>query len=128
MKRNFAFWLHYPMRLRPTYSAFLLFVCFALVSTISVNAQEDRPQPEIEAAVRENLRNDPDPVLFETERMGNKSTPTPATTKEITRDSIQVKTLKPAKSTEKVEKEEDPLSFNFLYYIIEKFKMSDIIE
>jgi hypothetical protein len=45
------------------------------------------------------------------------------------------KVIEPAKSiepvlkpVEKTTKKEDPLSFNFLYYIIERFKMSDMIE
>jgi hypothetical protein len=119
------------MRLRPSNNAILLFVCFTLVSAISVKAQEDRSQAEIEAATRETFRNEPDPILTsESEsRIPSKITSMPSSTREIPRDSaVQVKTIKPVKSAEKVEKEEDPLSFNFLYYIIEKFKMSDIIE
>lgn len=45
-----------------------------------------------------------------------------------------IKTLEPVKqvetpkAVEKSQKQEDPLSFNFLYYLIEKFKMSDMVE
>jgi hypothetical protein len=89
-----------------------------------VDAQEGKAQPEIEAT---SLRSDPDPVLSESENRTNK--PTSSAVKEAHRDSVQVKLAKPFKPIEKGEKEEeDPLSFNFLYYIIEKFKMSDIIE
>lgn len=47
----------------------------------------------------------------------------------ITREPIAVKPLK-AKSDKPAEKEEeeDALSFNFLYYIISKFKYSDIVD
>lgn len=52
-----------------------------------------------------------------------------SSSKEFSRDSIQQKAIKPFKAIEKsAQEDEDPLSFNFLYYIIEKFKMSDIIE
>lgn len=129
MKRNFAFWLHYLMRLKPTNSAFLLTLCCTLVLAFSVNAQEDKSQAEIEAAAKEALRNEPDPILTsESDSRLVKPLPIPASTKEIQRDSIQVKTVKPIKSPEKTQEEEDPLSFNFLYYIIGKFKLSDIIE
>jgi len=106
-------------------------VCLTLVPAISVQAQEDKTQAEIEAAARESLRNDPDLILSSESdsRVLNKTTPLPSSTREIPRDSsIQVKTIKSVKSAERAQKEEDPLSFNFLYYIIEKFKMSDIIE
>lgn len=118
MKRNFAFWSHYLMRLKPANSVFLLAVFCTLVSTIQVNAQEGRPEMDI-------LRSDPDPVsVSDSETKTIKSTP-----KELLRDSIQVKPVKTFRSNEKApEKEEDPLSFNFLYYIIEKFKLSDVIE
>ena len=118
------------MRLRPFNSAFLVVVCCALVSSIPVNAQEEKTQAEIEAAAKENLRNEPDP-LFSSEsdsRTINKPIAAPVLTKETQRDSVQVKATKPPKSSEKAQKEEDPLSFNFLYYIIERFKLSDIIE
>lgn len=111
------------MRLKPANSVFLLGVFCTLVSTIQVNAQEGRPEMDI-------LRSDPDPVSIsdsETKSV-NKSTPI-VTSKETQRDSVQVRPSKPIKAGEKTqEKEEDPLSFNFLYYIIEKFKLSDVIE
>ena len=114
------------MRLKPFIFTFLV-VCCVLVYSYPVVAQEGRAQPEIE--VTAGLRSDPDPVLSESEARNNaKPSVVIGTTKETQRDSVQVKALKPLKALEKVEKEEDPLSFNFLYYIIEKFKLSDIIE
>jgi len=109
------------MRLKPSICAFI--ACWAMVCSYPVIAQEGKPQPEIEAIG--GIRMDPDPILPETEIRSNKL---PVTTKETLRDSSQLKVLKPVKSADKANKEEDPLSFNFLYYIIEKFKMSDIIE
>ena len=99
--------------------------------SLTASAQEGKGQGDIEPIVKETTHNEPDPVLSsESEsRNLNKVTPPAASAKEPLRDSIQVqvKVTKPTKSTEK-EQKEDPLSFNFLYYIIEKFKLSDIIE
>ncbi len=82
----------------------------------------------MEVAAKETARNDPDPVLSESDFRTNKPIHTPTSTKETIRDTLQVKIIKPIKSIEGIEREEDPLSFNFLYYLIEKFKLSDIIE
>ena len=117
------------MKLRPYYYWFLV-LCCALMCSISVSAQEGRGQ-DAEPVVKESTHNEVDPILSsESEsRNLNKVTPPVISTKEAVRDSIQVKITKPTtKTTEKDSKEEDPLSFNFLYYIIEKFKLSDIIE
>lgn len=40
----------------------------------------------------------------------------------------QNEAIKTAEKNEAKQTEEDVLSFNFLYYIIQKFKMSDIVE
>jgi hypothetical protein len=116
------------MILKPSNRAFLILLvgacCFG-----TVNAQEGRLDSEA-ASVREPAKTDGDggSVTFEAESKTSPK-PTVAPVKESTRDSIQVKTsIKPVKTPEKPQKEEDPLSFNFLYYIIEKFKLSDMIE
>lgn len=117
------------MILKPSNRA-ILFLLVGACCFGKVNAQEGRLDSEA-AAVRESAKTDGDggSVTFETE---SKTSPKPtpvAPAKESTRDSLQVKTsVKPVKPTEKPQKEEDPLSFNFLYYIIEKFKLSDMIE
>jgi hypothetical protein len=46
----------------------------------------------------------------------------------LPRLSTQKKTADSVKPSGKPKDEEDPLSFNFLYYIIQKFKVSDIID
>jgi hypothetical protein len=86
-----------------------------------VKAQENRPFPEPEVIVKETKI---DHTSLDSE---------PVTTTRSQRDSVQVilkPAPKPTKTGEKAnkEKQEDPLSFNFLYYIIEKFKLSDIKE
>ena len=112
------------MRLRPSICACIM--CLSLAYLYPVQAQEGRGQSEIDATI--SVKSEPDPVLSESESKTSKLPASSAIVKEVQRDSVQVKLTKPFKPAEKVEREEDPLSFNFLYYIIEKFKLSDIIE
>lgn len=111
------------MRLRPSICA--LIVGSALAYSVPVGAQEGKSQPDVDATMAP--RSEPDPVLSESENRANKLAPT-AVAKETVRDSVQIKPVKAFKPEKVTKEEEDPLSFNFLYYIIEKFKMSDIIE
>ena len=102
-------------------------MCTALAFSVSANAQEEKSYAENEIVTRD-ARINPDPILSsEGESTPNKNVITAASTKETQPDSL-IRPVKPAiKVSEKIQ-EEDPLSFNFLYYIIEKFKLSDIIE
>lgn len=129
MKLNFAFWHHYLMYLKPPDKT-VIAVFLALLLTLPVYAQEDRSQqPDFDPTPKETPQYENDPTLGG--EAGNKTvTPAPAVTKDAPRDSDTVSVKQPAKqqSGGKVEKEADPLSFNFLYYIIEKFKLSDMIE
>jgi hypothetical protein len=96
--------------------------------SVAVSAQEGRGQ-DVEPMAKEAPHNEPDPILSsESESRNLKVTPPVVSVREAARDSVQVKITKPTSKAEKDQKEEDPLSFNFLYYIIEKFKLSDIIE
>jgi hypothetical protein len=85
-------------------------------------AQESRPFPEPDAPLKET----------KIEQTSLESEAVPQSKPQ--RDSVQVilkPTPKATKTPEKSgskDKQEDPLSFNFLYYIIEKFKLSDIKE
>jgi hypothetical protein len=104
-------------------------MCLSLAYVCPVQAQEGQPgkgQPDIDATI---VKSEPDPGPGESESKTNKLPVPTSNVKEVARDSVQLKLAKPFnKPADKVEKEEDPLSFNFLYYIIEKFKLSDIIE
>lgn len=109
------------MRLKPANRVFQLAVFCMMVSTTQLNAQE---------LEMDFFKSDPNPIsVSDSEiKIVNKSTPI-ITSKETQLDSVQVRPLKTIKSNEEIqEKEEDPLSFNFLYYIIGKFKLSDVIE
>lgn len=125
------------MKLKSCHTALLTAVLFTLLMPFSALAQEDKGVFDSENAIKETLKQDPDsPSGTEPEVRTNKNAVTPATQEPVIRDAELkaqksiVKTVdKTQKEDEKVQKEEeDPLSFNFLYYIIEKFKFSDIVE
>jgi len=124
MKLNFAFRHRYLMKLKPAIGIPpILVIGFFLSYTPAIGQDFNEGQTtEIEASAKEAL-DDPEPG--ETEY---KPAIKPANT---VRDSVSlIKVVKPAPkaTSDKSQKQEDPLSFNFLYYIIEKFKMSDMIE
>ncbi len=98
--------------------------------TLSAQAQEDLPVLEIQDPTHSELNLDEDKTLIYDH---------PSHTS-IVKDSIQVmtrvvpsvntKTAKPEphKNSRKERDEEETLSFNFLYYMFQKFKMSDLID
>ncbi|MFZ2906691.1 MAG: hypothetical protein WAZ98_10855 [Cyclobacteriaceae bacterium] len=119
------------MHLKPPDKTVII-VFLALLLTLPVYAQEDRSQqPDVDPTLKEIPQYETDPTLGG--EAGNKAVtpaPAPVVIKDTPRDSDSVLIKQPTKqqSGGKVEKEADPLSFNFLYYIIEKFKLSDMIE
>jgi hypothetical protein len=110
------------MKLKPLHIAVPLLLGGLMLLATAAIAQENRNYNEPEVIFKET-KTDPPPVAESESRS--------VIHKPVLRDSVQVKPVKPsAKPAEKgsKDKSEDPLSFNFLYYIIEKFKMSDMIE
>lgn len=108
---------------------------FALIvlSTLSANAQEGVPNneiPDLTGHPELNLNEDKT-LIFEPERTstsGEKSN----NKEQITTTPSRTTKVKSGEATPKngsgKNPEEDALSFNFLYYIIQKFKISDIVE
>lgn len=116
------------MKLKPANRLFPILVMGIFMSVPAIGQdQEERTPMEIDASLKD-IR-DPEPGESES-KTESKVVSKPISTISVLRDSVsQTKFVKPAsKSTDKSQKSEDPLSFNFLYYIIEKFKMSDMIE
>ena len=109
------------MKLKPLHMMVPILLTGFIAATPGFS-QEERTNSELEITIS---KNDSQPII-EGEARPVKPTVTPTTQ----RDSVQVKPVsKVTKPSEKSQKNtEDPLSFNFLYYIIEKFKLSDIIE
>jgi hypothetical protein len=141
IEANFAFWQHYLMKLKSFHTVLLTTtVLFTLLLPLSVVAQEDKGMFDPEIPAKESIKQDQEsPSGTENPETRANKNPAPAGTQEsaAVRDS-ELKAAKPTavrpveksqKEEEKIQKEEeDPLSFNFLYYIIEKFKASDIVE
>jgi hypothetical protein len=105
---------------------FVLILALGSLGTICASAQESDPAANEIKDQNQNQEfniNDDKTLIFEVDL------------KSKTRDSIHQHafspTLKPKSSDQtkpSANKEEDVLSFNFLYYIIQKFKISDLID
>lgn len=100
--------------------------CISLLSQDSF-AQDGLPLQNFqEPSYLELNLNEDKPLLFEPNE--NRSLRT--TTQNMQRDSVVHSSSKPKSIKKPVEdkKEDDALSFNFLYYIIQKYKISDIVD
>jgi hypothetical protein len=114
--------------MKTKFSHFLGFTTILLVMVIfDANAQEGTPNNEIPDIIFNQELQEEKPFLYE---------PSTSTEKNAQSKELLISTSKTAKSKSgegsknpalKPE-EEDALSFNFLYYIIQKFKISDIVE
>lgn len=114
-------------------SKFFHFLGFSVLFffALSTNAQENSPGNEsdelLNAHPELNLREDKSLIYEPSESKnlsGGKEQTLPAS--KVTAPPAKGKTNEPAKAPAKTE--DDALSFNFLYYIIQKFKISDIVE
>lgn len=110
------------------FSHFLgLTITLLLLVIINANAQEGIPNNEIPDIIyNQELLQEEKPLLYEPSSpdknaQGKEQTiSTSKSSKPKTGEGSKNPTMKP--------EEEDALSFNFLYYIIQKFKISDIVE
>ncbi len=112
---------------------FSLFIGFAMISlslvVYTASAQEGVPTNEIpDLNFYQDLQEEK-PLLFEptnnldrtTQNKEHLISPSKSNKPKVgTSDGSKIPAIKP--------EEEDALSFNFLYYIIQKFKISDIVE
>jgi hypothetical protein len=127
------------MKLKSSHTALLQAVLFALLLPLSAFAQEEKVGFEADIPTKEAFKQDQETPsgIDNPETRVTKNSTAPVTQESTAIRDSEVKNSKPVprttektqKEDEKVRKEEDdPLSFNFLYYIIEKFKFSDIVE
>jgi hypothetical protein len=117
--------------MKPNLSHFLGFTFFLMtVAFFSVSAQEGVPNNEIPDLEYFRELNGDKPLLVEPEKspsLGERSTSNSKDQLISTPKSGKSKTVEASKNPA-LKPEEDALSFNFLYYIIQKFKISDIVE
>jgi hypothetical protein len=108
-------------------SGFLFVLLAAMLFTLSTQAQEETPLIEGPDPAHRDLNFNEDKTLI----YDHVSLPA------ISRDSTQAiipkvlsKAVKPElhKEAQKNHNQEDALGFNFLYYMIQKFKLSDMID
>ena len=104
---------------------------FALmfVVALSAAAQDDMPSPS--STVPSNLFS-PDPAIYDDKPLIMDGERSLKMTGPLLADSLTHKVV-PVPAAKKVEAkkpqaEGDPLNFNFLYYIIQKFKASEMME
>jgi len=129
------------MKLKSCHTLPLSALFLTLLLPFTALAQEDKATFDTEIAVKESIKHDQEtPSGSSTENPEtrlNKNSTVPASQETSAIRDSELKNVKPVikpvekpqKEEEKVQKkEDDPLSFNFLYYIIEKFKLSDIVE
>ena len=114
------------MRAKYLNTAVLLF--FLLTGIVSATyAQDEVPGPDVNSITNQEPNSyDDKPLLYESEGK---------TSKPVTSDSVQSKSSVvvpvkkgPTAADLRKPKDEDPLNFNFLFYIITKFKSSDLME
>jgi hypothetical protein len=111
-------------------SHLLALVTFILTvaAVSSAAAQDGAPVneiPELGPLYQDPNSKEDKPLLYEPEGKSSQKEQ-PVNTPTATPLKAKAKTAEPAKAPSKTE--EDALSFNFLYYIIQKFKISDIVD
>ncbi len=114
--------------MKQNFSPFLIFLfALGILAGFTAHAQEVDPVNNDEKEIKEELSSHPELNLNEDKTLivepEQKSTLNHPALKETTPSSK----TKPKTNPEKDE-DEDALSFNFLYYIIQKFKYSDIVD
>jgi hypothetical protein len=114
--------------MKSRFSHFLGFTVMLMMAVIfTANAQEGIPTNEIPDINFYQELQEEKPLLFEPSTSSEKN----AQSKEQlngTSKSAKLKSADGSKNPALKPEEEDALSFNFLYYIIQKFKISDIVE
>jgi hypothetical protein len=110
------------MTFKPFHIIFpLLFVGVCFVNQATAQ-EEEREVPDPEVVVKDSK----DIKEPKSEQLDVEIEATTHIVKPVVTPQKEAEPVKPTKPTKAADK--DPLTFNFLYYIIEKFKLSDLIE
>ena len=121
--------------------AFGVFLQLAVV--LNASAQDGMPNPELNGYPNQEVNPyDEKPLLYEHESRGNRnnrdsvsisrtvSTSSTSSTNSSQNNRTRTASGTPARSntSNQNSRGDDPLNFNFLYYIIHKFKATDLID
>ncbi len=98
----------------------LTFLLATVVQLQTVHAQDDR-MPDLDSGIRESRPESSPEVLPEADLRAFKPS-------SVNRDSVQVKPSVKRNDPKARSEDSSVLSFNFLYYLIERFKLSDIVD
>ena len=115
--------------MKQNFSPFLIFLfAFGILAGLTADAQEVDPVNNDEKEIKEELSSHPELNLHEDKTLISEPEQKATLNHPITKEATpSAKTTRPKSNPEKDE-DEDALSFNFLYYIIQKFKYSDIVD
>ncbi len=105
----------------------LITIVIAVSAANSAYAQEGSPNnetPEINPFLTDPNTREEKSLIYEPEGKANSQKDQPV----ISPSTIKTKGKTSESSKTNTKTEEDALSFNFLYYIIQKFKISDIVD
>lgn len=113
------------LKLKFSFALFLAFVMYASVAVAQEEGQSTSGIQELNSHPELNL-NDDKTLLQDVDAKAAKAQPG---NKEANAPILN-NTNKPKAEAQKAadKSDEDPLSFNFLYFIIQKFKISDIVD
>jgi hypothetical protein len=107
-----------------------LFLAICLLGYKATAQDEGQPNPEFQELNQQhpelNLSDDKT-LLMDADLKAPKNQ---SNTREVVApaSNLKIKSDNSAKPSASEKTEEDPLSFNFLYFIIQKFKISDIVD
>ncbi|MBS1506909.1 MAG: hypothetical protein JSS79_09695 [Bacteroidetes bacterium] len=112
------------LKLKFSFALFLAFVMYASVAVAQEEGQSTSGIQELNSHPELNL-NDDKTLIQDADAKTVKAQPGNKET-----NTAIPNTNKPKAEAQKTadKSEEDPLSFNFLYFIIQKFKISDIVD
>jgi hypothetical protein len=100
---------------------FPVFLLMGLFHCQETFAQDDK-LPDLDSGIKENRSEAPAEILPEADLRSMK----PAA---LAKDSVQIKPAsKRTDARGRTQEENSVLSFNFLYYLLERYKLSDIVD
>ena len=108
----------------------LIIVSASLLSFTSLAQEEGLPSYELQDANNQelNINNEEKTLIYEQDIKSSKNIPSESHQNTAIVPAKVKNSDKPVSNSANTKEGEDALSFNFLYYIIQKYKSSDIID
>jgi hypothetical protein len=108
----------------------LAFIAFLQVASVTVAKAQEFPNPDLNGyQFQEPNAYDEKPLILESDlKYPKASRDTTSSTRTQTAAKTNSKTANAQDARKAPSSSGDPLNFNFLYYIIQKFKTSDLID